>query len=164
MWSAASCTGRPAPYSAPRGTRDVQHDAEVHPWSRGRPRWFRRGVSGAAGGAPRGAQLSPGGSSEGDPRDETGVKNRVNRHEYRHRRTQVRETIVGVAGFEPATTCTQSRSSTRLRYTPDGEEHYRRQVREEQAAPKPIQSGIGTSRASILMGFRSATTRRSSAK
>ncbi len=26
--------------------------------------------------------------------------------------------FVGVAGFEPATTCTQSRSSTRLRYTP----------------------------------------------
>ncbi len=32
--------------------------------------------------------------------------------------TQVREIIVGVEGFEPTTTCTQSRSSTRLRYTP----------------------------------------------
>ena len=32
--------------------------------------------------------------------------------------------VVGVTGFEPATTCTPSKCATRLRYTPIGAEGY----------------------------------------
>lgn len=33
--------------------------------------------------------------------------------------------MVGVTGFEPATTCSQSRYATRLRYTPTSDEYER---------------------------------------
>jgi integrase len=75
----------------------------------------------------------------------------------------LQESTVGVRGFEPPTAGTQSRPSTRLRYTPEVALKFRK-GRDNTRRRAVHQSGIGRRVTSSLIGFVSATTRRSHGK